>query len=70
MASLSLDNGIHYVSAINAVASELETNWDLIVQAMDPKIREAVHAEFDLPMPNWRFLHLYFLRAKHDIVIG
>ncbi|MCY1003921.1 hypothetical protein OWM54_42935 [Myxococcus sp. MISCRS1] len=68
MAQVSLDNGNTFHDA-DAVASELATCWDALVEMMDDDVRERVHGEL-APCTNVEFLARYLELAKSNLVLG
>lgn len=62
--SISINNGISDCTPEEAIAKQ---DWDVIVNAMDDKIREKVHAKY-APCSEIKFLREYLRRGP--IVIG
>ena len=76
---ISLDNGVHYLSAAEAIA-ELRSRsedydvpfaklWQAVADMMDDDTRETVHAEL-APCTEEEFLTRYLEIAPDDLTIG
>lgn len=67
---ISLDNGITYMTAEEAMAEINARNlWDVVVQMMDDETRERVHHDL-APCTNDEFLARYLEIAPADLIIG
>ena len=67
---ISLDNGITYMAAAEAMAEINARNlWDVVVQMMDDETRELVHNDL-APCTNDEFLARYLEIAPADLIIG
>ena len=66
MARISIDNGMSYVGADEAVRG---MDWDAIVQMMDDETRESVAEEL-APCTEVEFLSRYLELADEDLIIG
>lgn len=67
---ISLDNGIRFMSAEEAMPEIFERNlWDVVVSMMDDDTRERVHFEL-APCSELEFLRRYLEVAREDLVIG
>lgn len=68
--AISLDNGITYMTAEEAMAEINAHNlWDVVVQMMDDETRELVHGELT-PCTDAEFLARYLEIAPEDLIIG
>ena len=68
---VSLDNARTYLDAEEAMV-EIEERpylWDVLVDAMDDEIREAVHCDL-APCTKLEFLAEYLRRIEEDVIIG
>ena len=63
---ISIDNGNSFVTPAEAIEGMY---WNVIVNAMDDDIREAVHAEL-APCTNEEFLTRYLELAPEDLIVG
>jgi hypothetical protein len=67
---ISTDNGSTYTRDFTRLEPRyLDTDWDVLVNAMDDDTRERVHAEL-APCSNTLFLARYLELAPDDLVIG
>ena len=67
---ISLDNGIHYMDADEAVLEIMDRNlWDAVVNVMDDETREAVANEL-APCTEAEFLTRYLELAKENLILG
>ena len=67
---ISLDNGIHFTDARDAIQEILNRNrWDAVVNMMDDDTREAVTAEL-APCTEETFLIRYLELAPENLIIG
>lgn len=67
---ISLDNGMNYMSAKEAMREIRSRNlWDAVVNMMDDDVREKVHREI-APCTEEEFLEAYLEEAKEDLVVG
>lgn len=67
---ISLDNGIHFTDAHDAIQEILDRNlWDAVVNMMDDDTREAVAAEL-APCTEEAFLARYLELAPDHLIIG
>lgn len=70
MSEISLDNGLTYQGAEEAMPEILERGlWDVVVSMMDDNARERVHFEL-APCTELEFLKRYLEVAREDLVIG
>ena len=69
-ASLSLDNGRHYITIdeLEENREEIINRWNAIADLMDDDIREAVHCDL-APCDELAFLAEYLKRASEDLLI-
>lgn len=67
---ISLDNGhiFYNVSELAEHEEEILANWDVLVENMDDKVREAVHAEL-APCTELEFLRRYLELAHANLII-
>lgn len=67
---ISLDNGIHFTDAHEAIREILDRNlWDAVVNMMDDDTREAVAAEL-APCTEEAFLARYLELTPDNLIIG
>lgn len=67
---ISLDNGIHFMTAEEAMPEiEEKRLWDVVAEYMDDDTREEVHNEI-APCSELEFLKKYLEIAAEDLVIG
>lgn len=66
MARISIDNGVSYIGAEEAVRG---MDWAAIVQMMDDETRESVAEEL-APCTEVEFLTRYLELANDDLIIG
>lgn len=67
---ISLDNGIHFADAHDAIREIMDRNlWDAIVNMMDDGVRDAVADEL-APCTEEAFLTRYLELAQEDLIIG
>lgn len=67
---ISLDNGIHFTDAHDAIREILERNlWDAVVNMMNDDTREAVAAEL-APCTEEAFLTMYLELAPENLILG
>ena len=70
MKKISLDNGVTFMDATEAMREINENNlWDVVVNLMDDDTRERVAYEFG-PDTNAEFLAKYLEIAEEDLIIG
>lgn len=70
MSMISLNNGLSWLSAENAISEINERGlWDAVVVMMDNNIRERVHAEL-APCSRLDFLHRYLELAPENLIFG
>lgn len=66
MARISIDNGIHFTDAAEALKS---IDFSSMVPYMDDDTREAVNAEL-APCTELEFLERYLDLAPEDLIVG
>jgi len=79
MARISLDNGVHFLNADEAIeemekqerdyGTSVESQWEVIVNAMDIDTQYEVDREI-APCSMLEFLDRYLERANEDLIIG
>lgn len=70
MSKISLDNGLRYMTAQEAMPEiDHRTLWSAVVSMMDNGTREAVHADV-APCTEAEFLAAYLERASDDLVLS
>ena len=67
---ISLNNGYTCMDADEAIEKiEEQDLWQVVVETMDPEVREKVHCEL-APCSNLAFLRRYLELAAEDLIIG
>ena len=67
---ISLNNGYTFMDADEAIEKiEEQDLWQVVVETMDPEVREKVHGEL-APCSNLAFLRRYLELAAEDLIIG
>ncbi len=67
---ISLNNGYTFMDADEAIEKiEEQDLWQVVVETMDPEVRERVHGEL-APCSNLAFLRRYLELATEDLIIG
>ena len=67
---VSLDNGVHYMTAAEAMPEIVERNlWDALTNYMDDDTREFVHYKL-APCTDLEFLEEYLNRAEENLILG
>ena len=67
---ISLNNGYTFLDADEAIEKiEDQDLWQVVVETMDPEVREKVHCEL-APCSNLAFLRRYLELAAEDLIIG
>ena len=67
---ISLNNGYTFMDADEAIEKiEEQDLWQVVVETMDPEVRERVHGEL-APCSNLAFLRRYLELAAEDLIIG
>lgn len=70
MKMISLDNGVYFLSAKEAMPEIEERGiWETVANFMDDETREKVHAEL-APCDKLEFLERYLEIAPSNLIIG